>query len=238
LLTADGAAASGDKDQNRIIRSATIDDTMSTTRSPSPLSGRRAEAARNDERILASARAVFLENPDAPITAVAKHAGVGISALYTRYGSKEELLRKLCNDGLETFVAETQAALEDDRDDWTAWADYMRRLVAADTSSMTLALAGSFTPTPEMFALAERANELVRKLFERVRHVLRPDLDVHDPSVVFEMVAAIKLGDRARTEQLRQRYLTIILDGMRVQNGGALPGPPPDWRELNARWVT
>ena len=84
-----------------------------------PLSGRRAQAARNDERILESAKAVFLADPDAPITAVAKHAGVGISALYTRYGSKEELLRRLCHDGLAVFVAETEAALGDDRDPWS-----------------------------------------------------------------------------------------------------------------------
>src|SRR5580704_4810648 len=49
-----------------------------------PLSGRQAEAARNDRRILESARAVFVADPAAPITAVARHAGVGISALYTR----------------------------------------------------------------------------------------------------------------------------------------------------------
>src|SRR5215469_2203131 len=77
-----------------------------------PLSGRQAEAARNDRRILESARAVFVADPDAPITAVAKHAGVGISALYTRYGSKEELLRTLCTDGLVIVVAETEAAIE------------------------------------------------------------------------------------------------------------------------------
>ena len=211
---------------------------MVSTRTPSPLSGRRAEAARNDERILASARAVVLDNPEAPITAVAKHAGVGISALYTRYGSKEELLRTLCKDGLATFVAETEAALADPRDAWTAWSDYMRRLVAADTSSMTLALAGTFTPTAEMFELAERANKLSQKLFEHVRHVLRADLDVHDPSIVFEMVAAIKLGDRPRAERLRQRYLTIILDGMRAGDSDELPGPPPSWSELSGRWTT
>jgi hypothetical protein len=114
----------------------------------------------------------------------------------------------------------------------------MRRLVAADTSSMTLALAGTFTPTAEMFELAERANELSQKLFRRVRHALRTDLDVHDPSVVFEMVAAIKLGDRPRTERLRQRYLTIILDGMRAREGTELPGPPPSWAELSGRWAT
>jgi AcrR family transcriptional regulator len=207
------------------------------TRTPSPLSGRRVEAARNDERILESAKAVFLDDPGAPITAVAKHAGVGISALYTRYASKEDLLRKLCNDGLQRFVDETEAALADERDDWTAFADYMHRLIAADTSSMTLALAGKFTPTPEMFELAERANELLTKFFKRVKHTLRPDLEIHDLSLIFEQIAAIKLGERPRTEQLRQRYLTIVLDGIRARERDQLPGPPPTWQELNQRWI-
>ena len=202
-----------------------------------PLSGRRAQAARNDERILESAKAVFLADPDAPITAVAKHAGVGISALYTRYGSKEELLRKLCHDGLALFVAETEAALADDRDPWSSFSDYMRRLVDADTSSMTLALAGTFTPTAEMFALAERANQLLQTFFDRVRGALRPDVDVHDISLIFELVAALKLTDRERTLQLRQRYLAVILDGLRARERDRLPGPPPSWQELNERWV-
>ena len=131
---------------------------MPAARTPSPLSGRRAEAARNDAKILEAAREVFIADPTAPITAVAKQAGVGISALYSRYGSKEELLRTLCHDGLAVFVAETEAALADEREDWEAFADYMRRLVDADTSSMTLALAGTFTPTEEMFC-ARRAGE-------------------------------------------------------------------------------
>jgi AcrR family transcriptional regulator len=206
------------------------------TRSPAPLSGRRAQAARNDEQILASARAVFLADPTAPITAVAKHAGVGISALYTRYGSKEELLRKLCHDGLARFVDETEAALGDERDDWTAFTDYMRRLVDADTSSMTLALAGTFTPTEEMFALAERANELLHQFYGRIKGVLRADADVHDLSLIFELVAAVKVTDRARTEQLRRRYLDMILVGLRSGGRAKLPGPPPTWREINERW--
>jgi AcrR family transcriptional regulator len=203
----------------------------------SPLSGRRAEAARNDERILQSARAVFVADPGAPITAVAKHAGVGISALYSRYGSKEELLRKLCHDGLARFVAETEAALSDDRDPWKVFADYMRRLVDADTSSLTLALAGKFTPTPEMFELAERANDLLQRFFARIEHVLRPGVEVHDISLVFELVAAIKVSDRARTAQLRRRHLAVILDGLRGTQHDPLPGPPPTWQEMNERWA-
>jgi AcrR family transcriptional regulator len=203
---------------------------------PAPLSGRRAEAARNDERILESARAVFLADPGAPISAVAKHAGVGISALYSRHGSKEELLRKLCHDGLALFVAITEEALLDERDSWTMFADYMRRLVAADTSSLTLALAGRFTPTPEMFELAERANELSVKLFERIKEVVRDGVEVHDLSLVFELVAAVKVSDPQRSAQLRQRYLEVILDGLRATDRGPLPGPPPSWQEVSERW--
>ena len=163
---------------------------------------------------------MFIADSTAPITAVAKHAEVGISALYSRYGSKEELLRTLCHDGLAVFVAETEAALANPRDDSEAFAEYMGRLVDADTSSMTLALAGTFTPTEEMFALAERANALLATFFERIRHALRPGVEVHDLSLVFELVAAIKVRDRERTQQLRRRYLAVILDGLRRDGDG------------------
>ena len=204
-----------------------------------PMSGRQAEAARNDQRILDSARAVFVADPGAPITAVAKHAGVGISALYTRYGSKEELLRTLCADGLLIVVRETEAALEQvqaGRDHWQVFADFMRSLADADTSSMTRAFAGKFAPTPEMFALANRSSELMAELFGLIRDVLRPDLELHDVSLVFELLAAIKFADPRRTTELRHRYLALILDGMRATDRGELPGPPPAWPELSERW--
>lgn len=210
---------------------------MSTDKTGRP-SGRKAQAARNDQVILEAARSVFLADPGAPISAVAKRAEVGIGALYTRYGSKEELLRKLCTDGLELVVAETEAALADRRDDWTVFTSFMERLVAADTSSITLALAGTFAPTPDMFALADRSSRLMGELFERIRQALRPGLSVHDISLVFELVAAVKLVSPERTAQLRQRYLAVILSGMRPSAGGDLPGPPPSWQEISERWRT
>jgi len=205
-----------------------------------PLSGRQAEAARNDQRILDSARAVFVSDPDAPITAVAKHAGVGISALYTRYGSKEELLRKLCTDALLLLVQETEHAIEQvkaGRDHWQVLEEFMRRRVDAGTSSMTLALAGKFAPTPEMFTLANRSSELMAELFGLIRDVLRPDVVVHDLSLVFELAAAIRFSDPGRTAELRRRYLAVILDGLRATDRGEIPGPPPGWQEISERWV-
>src|SRR5215208_6631781 len=104
---------------------------------PAPLSGRRAEAARNDQRILDAAREVFVADPGSPIAAVAKRAGVGIGALYRRYASKEELLQRLSAEGLQQYIAEAQAALADEGDPWGAFTGFMRRIVDADIHSMT-----------------------------------------------------------------------------------------------------
>src|SRR5690242_2698318 len=99
---------------------------------PEPgLSGRRAQAARNDDAILAAAREVFVADPDAAVSEVAERAGVGISALYRRYRSKEDLLRKLAGDGLHAYIEIARAAVDADRDRWGAFATFMTRIVEA-----------------------------------------------------------------------------------------------------------
>jgi AcrR family transcriptional regulator len=203
-----------------------------------PLSGRRAQAARNDERILEAAREVFVANPEAPIAAVAERAGVGISALYRRYASKEGLLRRLCADGLARYIAAVEEALADHGDPWETFAGFMRRAVDADSSALTLRLAGTFQPTEDLYLEAARAQELNERLFERTRAagVLRRDATVNDIALVLEQLAAITLGDRSRTRQLRHRYLALALDGLKAPGGTPLPGPPPDWQELSGRW--
>jgi AcrR family transcriptional regulator len=202
------------------------------------LPGRQAEAARNDQRILEAARAVFTADPNAPISAVAEHAGVGISALYRRYRSKEELLQQLSLDGLRRYIAEVEAALTDDGEPWEAFAAFMRRAVDADTNSLTLHLAGTFTPTEAHWRDGEMAFQLNVRLLDRAKAagVLRPEIEVSDLSLLFEQLAAIKVGDPERTRQLRQRYLALLLDAMRDTSATPLPGPPPSWEEISRRW--
>src|SRR6187402_286124 len=106
---------------------------MESADQPRPLSGRRAQARRNDVLIREAAREVFTADPDAPMSAVAARAGVGISALYRRYASKEDLLRQVARDGLERYLEEAEAAVADDRDPWEAFAAFMTRLLDAQT---------------------------------------------------------------------------------------------------------
>src|SRR5262245_52734737 len=141
-----------------------------------PLSGRRAQAAANDEAILNAARDVFLTDPTAPIAAVAERANVGISALYRRYPSKEVLVGTLCAIGQEVYLEEVERALAETGDPWEVWVGWLRRIVEADTHALAVRLAGTFTPTAQHGARAERMRVLGVRLFERTRGagVLRP----------------------------------------------------------------
>ena len=218
---------------------------------PPRLSGRREQAARNDEVILRAAREVFLEDPGAPIAAVAQRAGVGISALYRRYQGKEDLLRQLCHDGLRQFIAIAEQAGANS-DDWAAFATFLTGVVDADVHSLTVHLAGTFTPTAQMEQDARAAQEIGDALLERARASgrLRPGIVSGDIALILEGCAAIRLPDPERSGQLRMRHLAIILDGLQsgaaappggsaTEPGGAaasLPGPPPRPGELNYRW--
>jgi len=204
------------------------------------MSGRRAEAARNDKLILEAAREVFVSDPGAPISAVAERAGVGIGALYRRYGSKEDLLRRLSADGLRVYTAAVEDALADDGDPWAVFSGFMRRIVDTDTHSLTLRLAGTFTPTEDLYRDSARAQELNVRLFERTKTAgaIRSDIEVDDIALLLEQLAAVRVADEDRTRRLRHRYLALLLEALHAPSGSTLPGPPPSWEEIDQRWKT
>lgn len=209
-------------------------------RDSAPLRGRQAQAARNDELILQAAREVFLADPGAPISAVAERAGVGIGALYNRYEGKEDLLRTLCRNGQEIYLAEIKQALTSGDEPWEAFTGFLRRIVAANTHGLTVRLAGTFTPSDEQLVLAEQMQSLGIELFERARATghLRDDVTYLDVEFLLEFLASVKLGDAGRTAELRQRHLAVIIDGLRSGNDTELPGKPPTWQEQTDRWIT
>jgi len=207
---------------------------------PVPLSGRKAQAARNDSTILAAARTVFMRDPSAPIAAVAHEANVGVSALYRRYPSKEELLRTLCVDGLKRYISIAEAALARDVDPGDALTNFLRAIVDSDVHSLTVHLAGRFVPSDELRALAVSAGNLAVRVLQRARSAgaVRRDLHINDLSLIFEQMAAVRLGDDDRTRALRQRCLAVHLDGLRPDAATSkLPGTPPTDSELGQRWV-
>jgi AcrR family transcriptional regulator len=196
------------------------------------LSGRRAQAARNDRLILEAARAVFAADPDAPIAAVANHAHVGISALYRRFRSKEDLLQRLAADSLDSYVADVEAALADDGDPWSAFCNFMQRTVAAGTGLLVLRAAAAGRTPP-----AARALALTQQVLERAEagRALRPEIEVADVGLLLQALHAVQLEDPARTAQVRMRYLALMLDALNFLSLHALPGPAPTLEEIAKR---
>jgi AcrR family transcriptional regulator len=202
-----------------------------------PLSGRRREAARNDVGILDAARSVFLEDPSAPVSAVAARARVGISALYRRYPSKEDLLRELARDGLVRYIAELEAALADEGDPWSAYAGCLIRILDGGSQALAQRLAGTFTPTPDLSALAQRAAALADEVHSRAQrqHALREDVSPVDIVLLLETLSAVTLPGADGGHALRRRYLALLLQALRAPGAGPLPdGPDPS--ELTGRW--
>src|SRR6267154_6211946 len=73
----------------------------------------RADARRNRERILQSARAAFADSGDAvQIDDVARHAGVGVGTVYRHFPTKQALVAELVRQKFLGFAARTREALE------------------------------------------------------------------------------------------------------------------------------
>ncbi len=204
----------------------------------SPLSGRRAEAAGDDARILEAAREVFTAEPGAPISAVAERAGVGVASLYRRYPSKEHLLQRLFLEANRRGLTETEAAVADDGDPWEVFCRYMHRRLDAGEGALSLNIAVTFAVTDEIRAVVRTARDLMQRIVDRTKAAgaLRPDIEVGDIGWLFVPLQAIESGDPIRNRELRHRHLAILLDGLHTGSAASLPGPPPGWDEFGELW--
>jgi AcrR family transcriptional regulator len=215
-----------------------------TFRSLHPQSGhgRQAEARRNDLVVLEAARDVFAaQGADAPISAVAERAGVGMGTLYRRYGSKTELLQRLCVLAMDQALAAAGDALAAS-DPWDGLCGYIRACVDQRSGALA-ALAGQIETTAEMRGTARRSMARLAEIVVRAQasERLRADVTDLDVSWLIEQFSR-RPPDRAepldRDEEgnVRSRLLAIALDGLRAHPGQVLPGRPPSRSRYVNRW--
>jgi AcrR family transcriptional regulator len=201
--------------------------------------GREAEARRNDLRVLDAAREVFAtQGFDAPVAAVAQRAGVGMGSLYRRYGTKADLLRHLCVLAMEQAVEAGEAGLADE-DPWRGLAGYVRTCVGFGSGALA-PLAGTIETTPDMWRLSRRSRRLLAALVARARRagVVRADLTALDVAWLFEQVSHRPAHAlTAEDDHVRERLLTLALDGLRAGHSGRLPGRPPSRTHYERRWA-
>jgi AcrR family transcriptional regulator len=210
--------------------------------SPQSVHGRQAEARRNDRAVLDAARDVFAaQGADAPISAVAGRAGVGMGTLYRRYGSKTELLQRLCVMAMEQAIEAADDALGAD-DPWAGLCGYIR--ACAEMRSGALAsLAGQVEATDEMRGTARRSMARAREVVDRARRAgrLRADVSALDIAWLIEQFSRRAPGgsgdaDPEEEGNVRARLLGIALDGLRAPAPAPLPGRPPSLERYVNRW--
>ena len=215
---------------------------MADARALNPLSGRgrQAEARRNDLAVLDAARDVFTaQGAGAPVTAVAERAGVGMGTLYRRYGSKTELLQRMCVLAMQQALDAAAGALQAD-DPWAGLAGYIRDCVELRAGALA-SLAGQVETTAEMRATARRGLAATAEIVARAQQdgSLRADVTPLDINWLIEQFSrrARDPVDPDEERNVRSRLLAIALDGLRARPGGqALPGRPPSPEHYANRW--
>jgi AcrR family transcriptional regulator len=187
----------------------------------------RADARRNRENIVATAKKVFGEDGlDASLDEIAKRAQVGSGTLYRHFPSRDDLITAVFLERMIENVAKVERALEAD-DAWEGFSDYVRQACREQVTDKGLA---------DLMAIGHRGAELSElrgrtyrgfvSLVERAKAdgELRPDFSPED-IVLLLMANAGIIGRAGRVAQgASDRFVALTLDGFRA--GGAHPAPP------------
>jgi AcrR family transcriptional regulator len=193
----------------------------------------RADAARNLTAILRAARTAFEEEGvDVGVDEIARRAGVGKGTLYRRFPTKESLVWAVMEDAVSELEVMLEQDADTERDAWAAFEAFMESAVRFQVDNRgffeaIVSLLGDEEP-PEH--LHERALAVMGRQLERAQEagVVRPDLAAADIGAVLKMVGSCQPHRAPMPEELWQRYLRLMLDGLRAGAGGPLPGGPPE----------
>jgi|ERR1700722_14131786 AcrR family transcriptional regulator len=180
----------------------------------------RADARRNRERILESARAAFAESGDeVQIDDVARHAGVGVGTVYRHFPTKQALVTELVRQTFRLFTVRAREALAADEEPFALIEGLMRRIAetAAGDAGVQYALAASEGPAwRESQAEQDELIAVIAELVERARRAgtIRPDIAAIDIGMLMCGVCAA-MGPRPGFDW--RRHVDLAIDALRVR---------------------
>ncbi|CAL9357491.1 hypothetical protein SUDANB58_00588 [Streptomyces sp. enrichment culture] len=191
-------------------------------RQPERGSPLRTDAQRNRERILEAALTELTRCADAPLSVIAKKAGVGQGTLYRNFPNRESLVLEIYRYEMQQ-VADAAAQLLATREPERALREWMDRLarfamtkagLAEAIRQATSAPGSPAKPGPSPVAAAA---ELLLRACEEAG-VIRPGVSGDD---FFLAIAGLwQLDPREDWQPRAGRLLDLVMDGLRAGAGG------------------
>jgi AcrR family transcriptional regulator len=179
----------------------------------------RADARRNYERLVTTAREVFTEQgPDAPLDDIARRACVGAGTLYRHFPNREALIEAVYRGEIER-LSDLAYELLKDRPPEDALAEWIRAQVSWVSSirGLLAALKGVLDKDSESYAYCKtRLREAAGGLLDAAKADgrIRPDVEAADLlRLGHGLAVAADLAPEAA-----DRMVGIMIDGLKTGN--------------------
>ncbi|MFC7535425.1 TetR/AcrR family transcriptional regulator [Actinoplanes sp. GCM10030250] len=196
----------------------------------------RRDAQRNRERILEAAQEVFAARGfAATLDDVAHHAGVGVGTVYRRFPTKEALVEAIFTDRLEDLVTLAEEALNAPSG-WEGLTDFLRRSARMHARDRGLRDAALSMDQHHFTRAGEQIVPLLEQLMARAHDEgsLRPDAGFQDFPIIMAMVTDLAQNSAGCRPGLYERYLELVIDGLRARPGNGDLGAAPSETDIQA----
>jgi len=192
----------------------------------------RADARRNRERVLAAAAELFAEEGcKVQIEQVAHRAGVGVGTVCRNFATKADLVDAVVTEGCQSLLDECRTAL-DEADAGAALRRFFVRMAAFQGTHRALAEEMSAQVPPSAVPVKRALHEAVAALMAKAQEAgaVRSDIGAGDVTMLLSAIshATALTGDPV----LRERYVSIVLDGLQPNDPTPLPGRPVHFGEV------
>lgn len=199
----------------------------------------RADALRNREQILRAAVDLIIEQgPTAPMELIARRAKVGIATLYRHFPDRSVLLRQVALDTLRQSAAESDAALAEEPDAFTALTRFMHDSIDLRIGAVMPVLADRIPMDEELMEARSKSRTSIDALAAAAHREgsLREDVTSGDISLLIIRLTPPLPGAMPPEDnhQLSHRHLELLLDGLVsvTSTTERLPGPAMSFDEL------
>jgi AcrR family transcriptional regulator len=189
-----------------------------STTSPDRVRPERADAARNRELILATARRLFAERgTSVTLNDIAHDAGVGVGTVYRKFPDKDSLIEALLEAKFASLsvIADEALAIEDPRDALRAYLLGSFELRARDRAIAEVIVRGAKSAPSVVRARTKLDAVATAIVLQAVAAgVVRPGFDARDVPILAMMIGEVADRTKQCEPDAWRRYAQLLVDAV------------------------